>query len=74
MLELDPLIRPPHSIVAMSDLISDSIARERFAMTWLGVLAAIALALAASVSTAFLSHVTAQRTRKSVSGWRWSAD
>ena len=35
MLELDPY-RPPHSIVAMSDLISDSIARERFAMTWLG--------------------------------------
>ena len=63
ILELDPY-RPPHSIVAMSDLISDSMARERFAMTWLGVLAAIALALASVGIFSVISHVTAQRTRE----------
>jgi putative ABC transport system permease protein len=63
ILELDPY-RPPHSIVAMSDLISDSIARERFAMAWLGVLAAIALTLASVGIFSVISHVTAQRTRE----------
>ncbi len=63
ILELDPY-RPPHSIVAMSDLIADSIARERFAMTWLGLLAAIALALASVGIFSVISHVTAQRTRE----------
>lgn len=63
ILDQDPY-RPPHSIVAMSDLISDSIARERFAMTWLGVLAAIALALASVGIYSVISHVTTQRTRE----------
>ncbi len=63
ILELDPY-RPPHSIVAMSDLIADSIARERFAMIWLGLLAAIALALASVGIFSVISHVTAQRTRE----------
>jgi putative ABC transport system permease protein len=63
ILDQDP-DQPPHSIVAMGDLISDSIARERFAMTWLVVLAAIALALASVGIYSVISHVTTQRTRE----------
>lgn len=63
ILELDPY-RPPHSIAAMADLISDSISRERFAMTWLSVLAAIVLALASVGIYSVISHVTARRTRE----------
>lgn len=63
VLELDPY-QPPHSIIAMSDLVSDSIARERFAMTWLGVLAAISLALACVGIYSIIAYVTAQRTRE----------
>jgi putative ABC transport system permease protein len=63
ILDLDPY-QPPHSIVAMGDLISDSIARERFAMTWLGVLAAVALTLASVGIYSVISHVTTQRTRE----------
>jgi putative ABC transport system permease protein len=63
MLELDTY-RPPHSIVAMGDLVSDSIARERFAMTWLGVLAAISLTLATVGIYSIIAHVTAQRTKE----------
>ncbi|HEX7333785.1 MAG TPA: ABC transporter permease [Pyrinomonadaceae bacterium] len=63
MLEQDPY-QPPHSIVPMADLISDSIARERFAMTWLVVLAAIALTLASVGIYSVVSHVTTQRTRE----------
>lgn len=56
--------QPPHSITAMGDLISDSIAKERFAMTWLVVLAAIALTLASVGIYSVISHVTTQRTRE----------
>lgn len=63
ILDQDPY-QPPHSIVPMGDLISDSIARERFAMTWLVVLAAIALALASVGIYSVISHVTTQRTRE----------
>lgn len=62
-LDQDPY-QPPHRIDAMGDLISDSIAKERFAMTWLVVLAAIALALASVGIYSVISHVTTQRTRE----------
>lgn len=63
ILDQDPY-QPPHSIVAMSELISDSIAQERFAMTWLVALAAIALALVSVGIYSVISHVTTQRTRE----------
>lgn len=62
-LELDPH-QPPHSIAVSGDLVSESIARERFAMTWLGALAAIALVLASVGIYGVISHVTTQRTRE----------
>ena len=63
ILDQDPY-QPPHSIVTMRDLISDSIAKERFAMTWLVMLAAIALLLTSVGIYSIISHVTTQRTRE----------
>ena len=63
ILDQDPH-QPPHSIVAMDDLISDSIAQGRFAMTWLVVLATVALALASVGIYSVISHLTALRTRE----------
>ena len=63
MLDQDPY-QPPHSIVPMRDLISDSIAQERFAMTWLVVLATVALALASVGIYSVISHITTLRTRE----------
>ena len=63
ILNQDPY-QPPHSIVTMRDLISDSIAKERFAMTWLVVLAAIALTLTSVGIYSVISHFTTQRTRE----------
>jgi putative ABC transport system permease protein len=48
----------------MNDLISESMKRERFAMTWLGVLAALALTLAGVGIYSVISHITGRRTRE----------
>ncbi|MBX7183719.1 MAG: ABC transporter permease [Vicinamibacteria bacterium] len=59
----DPL-EPPIAIVSMSDLVSDSIAKERFAFAWLSGLAVLAMVLAALGIYSAISFATGQRRRE----------
>jgi putative ABC transport system permease protein len=63
ILALDPY-QPLHSLTTIKALVADSLKRERFAMTALGVLAALALALACVGLYSVISYVTARRTRE----------
>jgi ABC-type antimicrobial peptide transport system permease subunit len=63
MLELDAA-QPPHSIVAMGELLADSIAKEKFALLLLEALAAIALLLAAMGIYSALSYDVARGARE----------
>jgi predicted permease len=59
----DPL-QPPASIVSMDDLISDSIAKERFAFGWLLGLALLGVVLSALGIYSAVSFATEQRRRE----------
>jgi putative ABC transport system permease protein len=63
MLELDAA-QPPHSIVAMDELLADSIVKEKFALLLLEALAALALSLATMGIYSALSYDIDRRARE----------
>ncbi len=62
-LSLDPQ-QPAQTVLSMTDLISNSTSRERFAFIWLSALAFLALSLATIGTYSVVSYLTVQRSRE----------